>query len=393
MIKPLKVLLLFSDSGGGHRSAAEALIEAWEADYPGRVQAEMVDYLSEYAPFPLNRAGSAYPWTVRNFGPLYAGIFHASDTPQRARAIMRSLYPSTRRAIQRMLVEHPSDIIVSVHPLANHIVNWSMHALGLARPYVTVVTDLLTVHATWYYPRVRRIIVPTPDALARGVEYGVPRERLAVRGLPVARKFNGVALAQPKEMVRASLGLLPEHRAVLLVGGGEGMGPVYEMARAIDVALADLSATTQLVVIAGHNAALRAQLHAASWRLPVRVEGFVKNMPEWMAAADVLVTKAGPGSIVEGLISGLPLILMSKVHGQEDGNVDYVVGERVGVWEPVPESAARRLRDWLQPGNPAVAEMSTRARAIVNSHAAGDIAGDILAIAAAAEERAGPRHE
>lgn len=389
MSKPVKVLLLFSDSGGGHRSAAEALIEAWEADYPGQVRAEMVDYLSDYAPFPLNRAGSSYPWTVRNFGSLYAGIFHVSNTPQRAHAIMRTLYPSTRHAIQRMLAQHPADVIVSVHPLANHIVNWTMCAAGLAQPYVTVVTDLLTVHATWYYPRVRRIIVPTPDALARGVEYGVPAERLAVRGLPVARKFQMVDAARPKETVRAALGLVPEHRTVLLLGGGEGMGPVYETAQAIDATLAGDGRTVQLVVIAGHNTALREQLQSTAWRLPVRVEGFVKNMPEWMAAADVLVTKAGPGSIVEGMISGLPLILMSKVHGQEDGNVDYVVGEKVGVWEPAPESAARRLRDWLRPGNPVAAEMGTRARAIVNAHAAGDIAGDILAIAASAAEHEG----
>jgi 1,2-diacylglycerol 3-beta-galactosyltransferase len=381
----LKVLLLFSDSGGGHRSAAEALIEAWEADYPGRVKAEMVDFIRDYVPFPLNRAGSAYPSMVRNFGSLYAGVFHASDTPERVHAILRTLYPSTRRAIQRMLAQHPADVIVSVHPLANHIVNWSMSATGLARPYVTVVTDLLTAHAAWYYARVRRIIVPTPDALARGVEYGVPPERLAVRGLPVARKFCGAAAARPKGAVRAALGLLPVHRTVLLVGGGEGMGPVYEMARAIDAALAGGGMLAQLVVVAGRNTALRDQLQAANWRLPVHVEGFVKNMPEWMAAADVLVTKAGPGSIVEGLISGLPLILMSKVHGQEDGNVDYVVRERVGAWEPVPELAARRLADWLQADNPALADMGTRARAIAHANAASEIAGDILTIAGTAE--------
>jgi 1,2-diacylglycerol 3-beta-galactosyltransferase len=104
-------------------------------------------------------------------------------------------------------------------------------------------------------------------------------------------------------------------------------------------------------------------------------------MPEWMAAADVLVTKAGPGTITEGLLSGLPLVLMGKVPGQEDGNVDFVVGGGAGAWEPRPARAAARLRDWLAPGNPALARMSAQARELAYPDAASDIAADILDVA------------
>src|SRR5579871_6504527 len=90
--RQLRVLLLFSDTGGGHRSAAEALIEAWDAEYPGRVAAEMVDVFRRYTPFPFNRFGPSYPWVVRHCGPAYAAAFHGSDTPRRARALMRAAY-------------------------------------------------------------------------------------------------------------------------------------------------------------------------------------------------------------------------------------------------------------------------------------------------------------
>jgi 1,2-diacylglycerol 3-beta-galactosyltransferase len=181
--------------------------------------------------------------------------------------------------------------------------------------------------------------------------------------------------------MREGLGLTGRGRVVLLVGGGDGMGPLFDTARAIDAATADLDPPPQLVVVTGRNEALRERLRAAAWRIPARVEGFVRNMPEWMAAADVLVTKAGPGTITEGLLSGLPLILMGKVPGQEDGNVDYVVDSGVGAWEPRPEGAAARLRDWLTPGNPALTRMAGRARQLANPDAASDIAADVLAIA------------
>ncbi|MBV9126256.1 MAG: glycosyltransferase, partial [Planctomycetes bacterium] len=180
---------------------------------------------------------------------------------------------------------------------------------------------------------------------------------------------------------RRQLGLAPEGRVVLLVGGGEGMGPVQPMARAIDAALPLDEPRTQLVVITGRNAVLRSRLQAVPWRHPAHITGFVTNMPEWMAAADVLVSKAGPGTIMEGMLSGLPLILMGKVPGQEDGNVHYITQKEIGIWEPNPQRAALQLRAWLEPGNPALAAMSARARQLGRPDAASAIARDLLAVA------------
>jgi 1,2-diacylglycerol 3-beta-galactosyltransferase len=377
--RPLRLLLLFSDTGGGHRSAAESLIEAFQAEKPGRVVAEMVDVFRDYTPFPFNRFGPSYPWVVKHFSRAYAATFHRSDAPTRARAIARAVYPYVRPHLTRMLVEHPCDALVSVHPLFNHCVSWTMREAGLRRPYVTVVTDLWTAHAFWFYPHVTHVIVPTEGARRRGIGCGVPPERISVRGLPVARRFTEALRRAPsKPAVRARLGLAPEGRVVLLVGGGDGMGPLLDTARAVDAALPLEGPTTQLVVVTGRNAALRERLLAQVWRRPVRVEGFVTNMPEWMAAADVLITKAGPGTITEGLLSGLPLVLIGKVPGQEDGNVDFVVASGVGAWEPRPERAAATLRSWLQPGNAALAEMSARARSLASADAASDITADIL---------------
>lgn len=387
--RPARVLLLFSDTGGGHRSAAEALIEAWRAEHPGRAEVEMVDVFRRHTPFPFNRFGPLYPWVVRYCARAYAATFYGSDTPGRAQALAQAAYGYVRPRLRRLLAEHPADVVVSVHPLFNHCVSWAMAEMGLRRPYVTVVTDLWTAHAFWFCPRATRVIVPTEGARERGIRCGVPPERITVRGLPVARMFTqGPRAGADKGAVRRALGLSPGGRIVLLVGGGDGMGALFETTRAVEEAVAGLDPRPQLVVITGRNAALRQRLQAASWRVPPRAEGFVTNMPQWMAAADVLVTKAGPGTITEGLLSGLPLVLMGKIPGQEDGNVDFVVRGGAGVWAPAPARAAAVLRDWLTPGNPALARLSERARRLPYPGAASDIAADILALAARREEPA-----
>jgi 1,2-diacylglycerol 3-beta-galactosyltransferase len=379
--RPLRLLLLFSDTGGGHRSAAEALIETWRAEHPDRVEADMVDVFRHYTPFPFNRFGPSYPSIVKHFQGTYASVYHRTDSSRRARAVARAVYCYVRPHLRRLLAEHPADAVVSVHPLFNHCVSWAMREMGLRLPYMTVVTDLWTAHAFWFYPHVTHIIVPTEGARQRGIDCGVPAHRLTVRGLPVARRFTQALRQAPsKPAVRAKLGLAGERRVVLLVGGGDGMGPLFETARAIDAALPAEGA--QLVVVTGRNAPLRERLQAQSWRRPVRVEGFVTNMPEWMAAADVLVTKAGPGTITEGLLSGLPLVLIGKVPGQEDGNVDFVVGSGVGAWEPEPAGAAARINEWLASGNRGLSVLAARARRLVSPDAASDIAADILELAA-----------
>jgi 1,2-diacylglycerol 3-beta-galactosyltransferase len=77
-------------------------------------------------------------------------------------------------------------------------------------------------------------------------------------------------------------------------------------------------------------------------------------MPDFMRAADVLVTKAGPGTIAEALNAGLPIILFAKLPGQEDGNVSFVVDEQLGVWAPTPDQVVAVLQRWVQ--NPQVRE-------------------------------------
>ncbi|MCE1254181.1 MAG: glycosyltransferase, partial [Anaerolineae bacterium] len=166
-------------------------------------------------------------------------------------------------------------------------------------------------------------------------------EQIDVIGLPVADRF--CQPAGDKNEIRERLGWAPDVPTVLLVGGGEGMGPLEQTAMAIN----DAALPVSLVIIAGRNRKLKARLERLTWNVPVYIYGFVRDMPDFMRASDILVTKAGPGTICEAFIAGLPLILYSRMPGQEDGNVDYVVNEKAGVWAPTPDKVVYTIKDWL----------------------------------------------
>ena len=153
------------------------------------------------------------------------------------------------------------------------------------------------------------------------------------------------------------------------------MGRVYEMARAV----AEAGFPLQLAVVAGRNEGLRRRLEATTWEVPTRVYGFVTYMAELMAAADLIVTKAGPGTISEALVVGRPILISGFVPGQEEGNVRYVVEGGAGLLADTPQKLAVALGELLAPGSDALARMSAHARLLARPDAALEIARRILA--------------
>jgi 1,2-diacylglycerol 3-beta-galactosyltransferase len=332
------IVFYFSDTGGGHRSAAEAIIEAIGLEYGNRVTTEMVDFFKDYAPRPFNRAAEMYPYMVKA-PQLWSASFHATDGRARARVITSTMWPIARQAARTLVQRHPADLIVTVHPFAN---SFALRALGKTRPpFINVVTDMVTTHALWYDNRADLILVPTETARMRALKYLIAPEKVRVVGLPVANRY-----CQPvgsKTALRDKLGWPRDKPVVLLIGGGEGMGPLAKTAQAIDASGLDLG----LVIVCGRNQRLKAALDGQQWENPTLVYGFVREMPDFMRAADFIVTKAGPGTIAEALNAQLPIILYSKLPGQEDGNVTFVEEEGAGVWAPHPQDVVRTLTRWI----------------------------------------------
>lgn len=333
-----RVLFLFSETGGGHRSAAEAIVEALEMEFPGCCEIQLIDVLKQYAPPPLNLAPAAYPGMVR-VPQMWGFGYRVTDSHRRARALTGAAWPYVRRAARRFAREQHPDLLVSVHPV---LVTPILKGYGSQHPpFFTVVTDLVTTHALWYDRRVDQYVVPTEEARQRALACGVSESKVRVLGLPVARRF-----CQPpadRLALRAELGWAPDRPVVLVMGGGEGMGPLFEVATAI----ARPGGAFALAVVCGRNRRVKQELESEVWPVPVHIYGFEQRIPQMMQAADLLVTKAGPGTITEAINAGLPMVLYSRLPGQEDGNVSYVVQQGVGTWAPGPERAAASVHSWL----------------------------------------------
>ncbi len=331
------IVFLFSDTGGGHRSVAQAIIEAINIEFPQQFTWQMVDFFKDYTPFPFNTAGPTYP-PMSRMKWLWGPGFRFLDDPKHMNAVYDLLKPMSNRAARQILTDHPCDLLVSVHSLVNRPALESEKDVDL----LTVVTDLVTAPSAWFQPHCDLMTVPTEEARQKGLRLGVPESKMILTGLPIADKYCH-PLGDKVEL-REYLGWDENIPVILLVGGGEGMGNLEQTARAIDNA----GIAGQLIIVCGRNKGLREKLDKQRWKIPVKVYGFVSQLPAFMQAADMIVTKAGPTTICEAFASGLPIIVSSYVPGQEKGNVAHVVKTGAGVYAPNTTRLIATIREWIE---------------------------------------------
>jgi len=372
-----KILIVTSDTGGGHRSAAEAIAEAMHQLYGETCRVEIADAWADHTPFPINRLGQLYGPLVNRGAILWKLIFRSTSNRRRLNLLMEIFWPAIRKSMEDFLRQSNPDVVVSVHPVLTYLSIRALQEAKLRIPFVTVVTDLVSLHPLWLCSETDFCLVPTEPAKERALANGLSHEKVKVIGLPVSLKFAGGV--GDKGTLRDQLGLERDRPTILVVGGGEGIGKVYKIARAI----AKARVNAQLMVVAGRNKRLQGRLEKVDWEIPTTVFGFVTNMPELMGASDVIVTKAGPSTISEALITGLPILLSGFVPGQEEGNVEYVINKGVGTWAEKPQRIADTLAQWLRPGNETLTHMAQKAQRLGRPQAALDIAAEIFSLAQA----------
>lgn len=344
---PAPLLFLIGDTGGGHRSAATAVAQALTGAYPGRFAPLICD--------PLRGAGAPrrLRWVVALYGPnirlapwLWGVLWRMSGSPRALRWLRRTLLSPAYVSVARAVAACDPAMIVAFHPMTAEPAVRVRERNATRLPVVTVVTDLITTHLSWRDAAVDRIIVPSATVAGRCRQDGMPEERYAEIGLPVATEFCRMPASGPERYaLQRSLGLRG-HFLVVVTGGAEGSGGIYRRTAAILRQVENVD----IAVICGRNRSLQGRLSRLAARADSRltVHGFVDNMADWLRCADIVVGKAGPGTIAEAACCAAPLVLTSYVPGQEEGNVEFVVEAGAGIRAPRTRQLAAeigRLRD------------------------------------------------
>jgi len=394
--RPLRVLFLSADTGGGHRASAEALARQFELHFPG----------STYDLLDIWTSDGVYPYKA-----LVPSYTHLSAHPNQWKLFyhLTNIFPTGSlanihsnlicgRKIKRRIAGYDPDVIVSVHPAMNNAPRVAARKLGEEHgkhiPFFTVVTDLGGGHGQWFEKKVEKMYVASERIRTLARRRGrTPNHNIVMTGLPIREEFalqsqqlNGDRTTEDgklyQKQVREQLSLQTDSRMVLVMGGGEGVGSLQEIVNHLYSQFVENGIDATICVVCGRNSKLQNELNERDWKgesngnVQVIGLGYVDRMADYMVAADVLVTKAGPGTIAEAAAVGLPVMLTSFLPGQEAGNVDIVIDAEFGVYCKRPAEIASRVTKWLTDES-LLKQLSQRATQAGKPTAASDIVLDI----------------
>ncbi|HEV2802745.1 MAG TPA: hypothetical protein VGW12_19900 [Pyrinomonadaceae bacterium] len=301
-----KILIISSDTGGGHRSAAVAIAAGLQKFFAGNSYAVRIVRAIEESHSISARLVNLYNWLLRHRQHWMKYLYWA----------VNRFRPETREFFYRRSVGYVNElferwcphVVVSVHPLTQHAIGRVLRELKLADkiPLVTVVTDpCYGFWKGWACDDVRLYLVASEEARQQLIDYGVAPERIKISGMPVHPKFD-LPDERSAQAARHALGLDPQKFTVFVNAGWVGGGNIPEIFR--ELVRGDLD--VQAIFLAGNNQELRAEAEtiAAHAKFPVKVIGYSEHVEQLMQAANVMISKLGGLTTFEALACRVPII-------------------------------------------------------------------------------------
>lgn len=327
-----KVLIFYASYGGGHLSAANSIKQCIDENFDG-FETQLVDCML-YVNKPINKiTTTAYkemakklPWA---WGEVYSHsqkgpLAHISSTSNNLMA----------KKLLKLLKEYEPDIVISTHPFGSQMVSYLKRKALVECELATVMTDFAP-HEQWLvgkeyvdyffvsHEKMRQALIDN---------YNVPENKVFATGIPLSNRF---LLHYNKAEIKKSFDLDLNKKVILFFGGGEfGLG--REKTISILRSFINHSREHQIVAISGKNEKMKTEfdklVKEENAEEIVKVLGYTNQVPELMSISDLVVTKPGGLTTTESLASGLPIVAINPIPGQEEENAEFLENAGVAVW-------------------------------------------------------------
>ena len=137
----------------------------------------------------------------------------------------------------------------------------------------------------------------------------------------------------------------------------------------------------QVVAIAGKNVKMQAKFETLVKETDsedtVKVLSYTNKVPELMSISDIVISKPGGLTTTESLASGLPIIVINPIPGQEEENAEFLEQKGVGIWLKKNDNIKEKLREILS-STEKIKEMKINARLLSKKNSTADICKILL---------------
>lgn len=326
-----KILIFYASYGGGHLSAANS-IKQYIDDNFSDFDTKLIDCML-YVNKPINKiTTTAYKEMAKKFPWAWGEVYSHSQKGPMAH-ISSTANNLMARKLLKLLKEYNPSIVISTHPFGSQMVSYLKRKALIDCKLATIMTDF-SPHEQWLVGKeqVDFFFVSHEKMRQLLIDDNIPESKVFATGIPLSNRF---LMHYNKLDIMNSFDLNPDKKVILFFGGGEfGLG----REQTIKILKSFISHVNnhQIVAIAGKNEKMKvafeslvSEMHAGEI---VKVLSYTNQVPELMSISDLVVTKPGGLTTTESLASGLPIIAINPIPGQEEENAEFLEKSSVAIW-------------------------------------------------------------
>lgn len=371
-----KILIFYGSYGGGHLSAANSIKEHLNESYPN-IEVQLIDCI-QYINKAINKISTtAYNEMAKKAPWAWGKIYSSSQRGPLAHFTTNSNKLMALKLKKLILQENP-DLIISTHPFATQMCAYLKKKESIKVKLATILTDYAP-HDQWlvfsdycdYY------FVAHEEMKNSLINTGISQSKIFATGIPLSNRF---LMHYNKEEILKDLGLQTGKTTILFFAGGKfglGKSNTYEILRTLAQKFSDI----QVIAISGKNEKMKREFNnivkETESHENIKVLEYTNIVPQLMTISDLVITKPGGLTVTESLASGLPIIIINPIPGQEEENAEFLEKFGVGIWLKKEVNLEEFLGNLFETKN-ALKDMKIRARLLAKKNSTKDICKILL---------------
>lgn len=336
-----RIILMYISEVSGHHSATIAIEKAIKSISP---HSEVLN---------LNAFNYTNPISEKIVNQFYLGVIKATpkiwdflyDNPKVAkkiRKIKEAVHKLNSPKLKNLFEKFKPDVVACTQAFPCGMVADFKKQYNSNLPLVAILTDYIP-HSYWVYDNVDNYVVPSEEISVRLAKKGVKPAKIRPLGIPFDHKFNAHV---SKEEVFKHFKLNPGITTILIMGGGQGLGPIKKIVKSLEKVKEEF----QEVIVAGTNKKLYKSLKRTTKRYKKRIVvlGYTDKVNELMSISNLIITKPGGITTAEALAKKLPMIIIKPIPGQETSNTAYLIEKNAAIKLDKPKEIHLVIEDLLR---------------------------------------------
>lgn len=371
-----KILIFYGSYGGGHLSAAKSIREYIENNFED-TQIEMVDCV-EYVNKAFNKVTTkAYEEFAKKAPEIWGFLYKNSE-----KGIISKLSSDSNKLmalkLEKLLQDFNPDYVISTHPFSSQMCAYLKKKNKVAFKLATIMTDYAP-HEQWMvYPEyVDYFFVAHFGMKEALMAKGIDPNKIFATGIPISNRFLE---HYNKNEILSEFGLNHNKKTILFFAGGEfglGKSTTIDILKSLAVDFENL----QIVAIAGKNKNMKEHFEEIAGNISsgnlIKVLAYTNKVPELMSVSDLVVTKPGGLTTTESLASGLPIIVINPIPGQEEENAEFLENSGAAIWIRKDDNVKEKL-SYIFSNPEKMKDMKIKAKLLAKKHSTKDICETIL---------------